>query len=31
MSDPIGFVSHLRVKEGKFDDMSRLSNRIGSG
>jgi hypothetical protein len=28
MSEPIVFVSHFRVKEGKADDMRRLSNQI---
>jgi hypothetical protein len=28
MSEPIVFVSHFRVKEGRSDDMSRLSNQI---
>jgi hypothetical protein len=28
MSEPIVFVSHLRVKEGKFDDMRGLSTQV---
>jgi hypothetical protein len=30
MSEPIVFVSHLRVKAGKFDDMQDLSSQIAT-